>query len=263
MNFEAMNEEMKQQIMAYLYGEMTIEEKRLFEEELNRNESLQYNLAAIKSTQKILGRVKPEEEVTPPPFFQLMNEEKKSNTSAFRWVGSIAAALLILLIAGRITGLSISSNQAGIQLSFNQTSAAIDQDSYVAKEAVDQMIQTSLAAYDAKLNQQLSKRAEKQEEFINEQFDDNRSFLDNSVQTIAANNKNLLKEYWQQSNQQQQQYMTSLMGEFTNYVEKRRNEDMQYMMAKINLLETDNDLLELETNQLKNTYALNTENNTY
>jgi Na+/melibiose symporter-like transporter len=262
MNFKAMDEQTKQRLMAYLYGELTEEESLAIAEELKENEALRATLESLRDTKSALGSLEAET-VSTPPFFQLLKEEKKNSNQAFKWVGSIAAAILLLLLVGRFTGFTVNSNEQGVQLSFSRQNTALNNDDYVAKADVDQMIQSSLAAYDAKLNQQLDNRAEKQETFINDQFDTNRTFLASSVQSIENTNKNMLKNYWEQSNQQQQTYMTSLMGDFTNYVEQRRSEDMQYMMAKINLLETDNDLLELETNQLKNTYALNTDNNTY
>lgn len=262
MNFEAMDEQIKQRLMAYLYGELSPAEKKQFEAELKDNEQLSAQLKAFQGTQSTLGKIA-SEEVVPPPFFQLIKEDKKPAHAAFKWVGSIAAAILILLIAGKFTGLTISSNQEGVQIAFGQANKAINPSDYVAKADVDQMIKSSLAAYDSQLNQQLETRAVKQEKLINEQFNQNRDLLASSVNSIQSENQRLLKNYWEQNTQQQQAYMTSLMGNFTNYVEQRRNEDMQYVLAKINLLETDTDLLELETNQIKNTYALNENNNTY
>jgi transcription initiation factor IIF auxiliary subunit len=85
----------------------------------------------------------------------------------------------------------------------------------------------------------------------------------NSLNKIEKKNEQLMANYWQKNTSQQKQYMTSLMGDFTNYVEQRRSEDMQYLIAKINLLETDTDLLELETNQLKSSYAVNNTEDAY
>jgi hypothetical protein len=261
MNIESNNESAKERMMAYLYDELSAAEKKAFEKELENNQALRNEVEAFKDTRSLLGKAG-NESVTPPPFFQLMDERKQSSgNNAFKWVGSIAASLLILLFAAKLSGLSVKVENGNTSIAFN--SSADLNGSYIPKAEVNQMIETSLVAYDQKINQQLDNRDQKQEHMLNAQFAENRTAMANSLNKIEKKNEQLMANYWQKNTAQQKQYMTSLMGDFTNYVEQRRSEDMQYLIAKINLLETDTDLLELETNQLKSSYAVNNTEDAY
>ncbi len=264
MNIEPNKENSNERMMAYLYGELSSAEKNAFETRMESDAALKSSYLEFRETRELMGSL-PYEAVNPPPFQQLMHGEGKSNQAndAFKWMGAIAASVLLILFAAKLMGLSIHSIDGQTTISFNNQSEAISTAEYIPKKEVNKMIAASLTVYDKRLNQQMDARSAKQEKMINTQFGQNRDLLTGSVQKIQHNNKQLMDAYWQQSNQQQQLYMASLMGNFTNYVEQKRNEDMQYLMAKINLLETDTDLLELETNELRNSYAINTQENSY
>jgi len=261
MNIEPNKETDRERMMAYLYNELSSAEKIAYEQELAHNEALKAEVASVQATRNMLKAVK-NKAVNTPPFLQLMQEEKRSSgNSAFKWVGSIAAGLLLLLFAAKLSGLNVATNEKGTSIAFNNSN--VDQQDYIPKLKVDSMIAQSLLTYDQKLKKQLINRAIKQETALNKQFEANRDLMQVTLNDIQQDNAQMLAGYWQKSNVQQQQYMNTLMTDFTTYVEGRRNEDMQYLMAKINLLETDNDLLELEATQLKNAFALNKEESVY
>lgn len=260
MNIESNMGSENERLMAYLYDELSAEEKKSFEEELKSNADLKEKLETLRQTRKVISS-STEQKVSAPPFTELIYPTKKAHqASPIKWVASVAASLLILLLSAKLMGLSVVIDENGTAISFNQT---VNREDYIRKDQVDQMIQSSLASYEEKMDQKIDSREQKQTQLFQTALTNNQKIINTSLQDFKQDNKHMMMNYFNQNTAQQQQYMSSLMSDYTNYVEQRRSEDMQYVLAKINLLETDNDLLELETNQLKNTYAMNTEESTY
>lgn len=261
MNIESNKGSAKERMMAYLYDELSVQEKQAFEQEMEEHPDLKQELKELQQTRGLLG-IAYHQKVSTPPIQQLLHQEKKgTNSNPFKWVGSIAASLLIILFAAKFSGLNISSNEYGTNISFNSNSN--DNGDYIHKDQVKSMIDNSLVAYDQKLSKQLDERSNEQKELIHDELENSHTLFAKSLEKFKTDNRQMMVNYWNRSNQQQQAYMTSLMGDYTNFIEQKRNDDMQYLLAKINLLETDTDLLELENLQIRNSVAMNSEESTY
>lgn len=113
-------EDWKAKMMDYLYDELNSNERKAFEEELARNQELKDELEAFQSGKEILGNWK-DEKVSAPPFFNIYkNHEKNNSQNGFKWFLSIAASLLILMVAAKFTGLEISNQKGEFRIAFEE-----------------------------------------------------------------------------------------------------------------------------------------------
>ncbi len=255
-------EEWKAKLMDYLYDEMAPHEKIAFEKELESNSALQKELELLNNDRNTLAEYE-DEPATAPPFFKVYkNGVTSKSSSALKWFATVAASLLLLMIAARVTEFNVSYGPEGkFQLAFgvpDTRSAEVD------AAQVEDLISKSLASYDEKME---AERLKEREIFRNQLIasqSTQKMLVDNYVESLEEKHAQLMKVYWTENTKQQQVYMQNLLTDFAGYMEEQRNEDLSYIIAKLELMETDKDLFKLETGEMINALANNTKNkNTY
>jgi len=73
-----------------------------------------------------------------------------------------------------------------------------------------------------------------------------RSFVSN----LQEQNLKLMKDYFQLSTADQKKYMENLLVDFSGYLQEQRKQDLQYVQAKVNSLEKNNNQFKQETEQI-------------
>ncbi len=179
-------EEWKAKLMDYLYDEMEPHEKIAFEKELEVNPTLREELSLLKNDQSTLAELK-DEPVSAPPFFKVYKNGVSNNSGGLKWFMAVAASLLLLMVAAKLTGLEISNQKGEFRIAFGQKSQPDEQ---VDKSEIEHMVHLALTNYEEKLDAE-------------------------------------------------------------------RKEDMDYLFAKMELMESDKDLFKIETGQLINSLANN------
>ncbi len=102
----------KELLIEYLYGEMNEQEKHRFEERLEQEPELKKELSELKMVRNFLQK---NDAQTSDPVQLVINKSPKTGMS--RW-WAIAASLLILLVAGRLLNLRITTSGNEMTLSY-------------------------------------------------------------------------------------------------------------------------------------------------
>ncbi|WKK81447.1 anti-sigma factor family protein [Marivirga arenosa] len=247
-------EDWKAMIMDYLYDELGPKDKTAFENELSQNPDLKEELEAFQSTQNIMGSWE-DEKVSAPPFFNVYKTEPPKNSqNGYKWFISIAASFLILMLAAKFTGLEISSQDNDFRIAFNQNSTDQNQ---LNQQEVQKMMGQVLANYEQKLEEKRVEDKQELKSYLAKQSNQNKAIIDNYLTSLQQNNLQLMETYWKESNEQQQVYTEQLLSDFAEYVQEQRQEDMDYLFAKMELMESDKDLFKIETGQMINALASN------
>ncbi|HET8858505.1 hypothetical protein [Marivirga sp.] len=247
-------EDWKAKMMDYLYDELNPDERKAFENELALNPELKQELEGFENAQHTIQKWE-DKKVSAPPFFNVYkNKEKHHSQSSFKWFISIAASILILLLAARFTGLEINNHNGEFRIAIGQqisTANKIDEDQ------IQLMVNSALSTYEEKLDAKRQEDKQELENYLTKQSMENKQFINNYLTGMQESNVKIMQAYWKESNQQQQIYTETLLTNFAEYIDEQRKEDMNYLFAKMELMESDKDLFKIETGQMINSLANN------
>jgi len=247
-------EDWKAKMMDYLYDELNPEDRKAFEEELAQNPELKEELEAFQSGKEILGNWE-DEKVSAPPFFNVYkNLEKNNAQTGYKWFLSIAASLLLLMVAAKFTGLEISNQNGEFRIALGQE---IRSDNQVDKDEIQQLVNLALTNYEEKLDAERKEDKQELESYLTQQSQQNKKLINNYLTGLQESNVKMMQSYWKESNEQQQIYTENLLTNFAEYIDEQRKEDMDYLFAKMDLMESDKDLFKIETGQMINSLASN------
>jgi ribosomal protein S17E len=158
------------------------------------------------------------------------------------------------MLAAKFTGLEISSQDNDFRIAFNQNSTDQNQ---LNQQEVQKMMGQVLANYEQKLEEKRVEDKQELQSYLAKQSNQNKAIIDNYLTSLQQNNLQLMETYWKESNEQQQVYTERLLSDFAEYVQEQRQEDMDYLFAKMELMESDKDLFKIETGQMINALASN------
>jgi len=247
-------EDWKAKMMDYLYDELNPAEKKAFEEELARNPELKEEMEAFQRSKNALGYWE-DEKISAPPFFNIQPSQKQnSSQNGLKWFLSIAASLLILMVAAKFTGMEISNQEGGFRIAFGEEDSTNKQ---LDKSEIQQMVNVALSNYEDKLDDERKEDKQELENYLTQQSQQNEKLINNYLTDMQESNMEMMQTYWKESNDQQQVYTERLMTNFADYIEEQRKEDMDYLFAKMELMESDKDLFKIETGQMINSLASN------
>ncbi len=259
-------------LLDYLYGEMSAAEKAAFGKELQNDEELAQELNELRGVQDALGSLE-DKEVVPPSF--IFNDEKPktvpfAQSDAFRWVGSIAAGLAILLVSAYVLNFHVATNESGVQLGFGQPQIASS--NQVNKEDVQSWMKEVMADYDANTSAQLVSLEDKLTSKIDSQDQENLASMQKLmsgyssetdqlmrayVAQVSDGNKKMIEDFFVVSNETQQQYMQSVLADFNEFYQNQRSYDLKVIETSIDMLKNNYDVQQLEQdNLLANLYDM-------
>lgn len=247
-------EDWKAKMMDYLYDELNPEDRKAFEEELDQNPDLKEELEAFQNGKQILGNWE-DEKVSAPPFFNVYkNPEKNNSQNGFKWFLSIAASLLILMLAAKFTGMEISNQNGEFRIALGQENQT---DNQVDKSEIQQMVTSALTNYEEKLDAERKEDKQELQNYLTQQSKQNKKLINNYLTGLQESNTAMMQTYWKESSEQQQVYTEQILTNFADYIQEQRKEDMDYLFAKMELMESDKDLFKIETGQMINSLASN------
>ena len=250
-------------IIDYLYGEITPEQKDEFEKYLSANPEFSRELDEIRETLGLLPVV-PDEEVIPPVPIPGITSHRNSSVAGRKWLYpvSIAASIAFLLLVGYLTNFSISIGGEGFSLGFNKP---VEEINTIDQAQVQALIDNSLKAHNAEWNSEI--------ESVKVGFANNlqqeRSLTDGKINRLSRNkpeldeeqvlaflsqlrdeNDKMMKSYYEASAAEQQEYMRNVLIEFNSYINQQRQEDIQYFQANLLNLKSSTDQKQEETNKI-------------
>src|SRR5690349_5330970 len=89
-------------LMAYLYDELSGEEKVMVEKYLQENPAAMKELESFQHLRKMLTAVSDKEVIAPPIVMEDTKQRFFWNAPYFKTITAIAASLLLLMIAGKV-----------------------------------------------------------------------------------------------------------------------------------------------------------------
>ncbi len=248
-------------LMAYLYDEMNAAEKEQVEKYLAANPEAAAELRTLQDVRKKLSAI-PDKEVIIPAL-DIPSQKHASDTRLIKTLLAIAASVAIILVSGWLTGTHISWAENELRISFGyrpeqsgetpltteQVQNMIDQtlhksisgDHEATLEATltEQQIRNWVSAYLATaLNNQQSKELNHEKE------------LQQYTAALYAENARLMREFINQSAREQQQAIEEMLIDYTEYMNRQRQNDLQALYVRLNALEQNTELYKQETDQL-------------
>jgi hypothetical protein len=255
--------------MAYIYGEMDESDKIKFEQYLIENEEARKELQKYYGLQKFMGQLEDKEVIAPPIVFGDSSASFLWDTPYLKTILSIAASLLILIIAGKLTGTSLTVNGNELKLTFGSEKVLpqqnINYQASLTQNEVQQMINASLQNNNTAMQESWKQNEERLTTSIKQNLAVNSSKIDgllkqastasqeqiNSfVSSMADENRQMVKDYFQLSTTEQKTYIENLLVDFADYLQQQRNNDLQLVQMRMNSLEKNTDVFKQETEQI-------------
>lgn len=271
-------------LMAYLYGELEGTERERVERYLFEHPETRTELEKLQQVRQMMGKVKDKEVIAPPIVID-------QNSGSFRWnapyvktILAIAASLLILMVAGRLTNTNLSFADHQLKISFGKpVDFALPQETNnqptegISAEEVQQMINASLTQNNELIKASWSETQEKLDASIRQNLVSNSNRIDQLMKQTSnasqeqiqayltsaqAENLRLVKDYFQLTSSEQKQYLEDLLVDFAKYLQQQRNDDLQIVQSRLNSLEQNTDQFKQETEQILSSIISNTNSST-
>jgi hypothetical protein len=257
--------------MAYLYGELEGEEKERFDQYLLSSQEARTELEKYKKLRGMLSSVEDKEVIAPPIVIGDSSRRFLWDVPYFRTIISIAASLLILIVAGKLTGTRVSMSGNEFRLSFGaeevqqQKPAETATQAALTAEQVRSMIDESLKTNNQLIETEWKQNQDKLASSIRTNLAANSNKIDELVRQASAasqdqireyvagiqtQNMQLVKDYFQLTSTEQKDYIEDLLVDFADYLQQQRNNDLQLVQTRLNSIEQNTDLFKQETEQI-------------
>ncbi len=236
-------------LMAYLYGELSSEEKKKVEAYLDENESARKELDALEEARWIMGKVQ-EREVEVPQFtFDQSNVVVGSATQHWwKFPMGIAASIALLIFVGYLTSFRISTGAEGLEMAFG---SATSTEEVYTKAEVQEMLAEALAANNQLVSQQLSTVQQTMHQQVAEQVPNvDEALLNEYMARLRDFNRDALQSMLENSEQSQRDYMDQSLQELAVFLDIQRRNDLDVIQTQFTNLAEDTEYNQLQTNQI-------------
>ncbi|MDW3210352.1 MAG: hypothetical protein R8N23_10820 [Reichenbachiella sp.] len=251
-------------IIDYLYGELPKEEIKEVESLLEEHPELKAEMQSMQATRHALGTLE-DKEIIPPTF--VFNEGQQSisffQSEAFRWVGSIAAGLSLLLISAALLNFNISNSAQGLQIGFGELTPLPDEE--LNKENVKAWMSEVMDDYESTTDQkiaavqtQLTSEMENQDQknialmtsMMKSHSAGTGQLMQQYVAQLNNENKEIIQNFFTVSTEKQKKYVKTVMADFNEFYQNQRNYDMRLIETSLSKIQNTQDVKQLEQDQL-------------
>jgi hypothetical protein len=262
-------ENLKNDLIAYLYGEMSTEQRLRFEKEMESDPELEKEFLDLKQVRNGLSHLG-DKEVMEPFFLWGKNGSnrwagsfRRKSLILFKPIVAVAASLVILLLVGYATKFSISYQSGLLYIGFNRSAPVEtahplteDQILNLVRNEIDRNnsgILTRLKNTEEKIDTRFASLEAEQEDKPQYQPAVNtvtEKELQNYYQQMRQTNATLMENYLRNATVQQQEYFQSMMNQFTVYLQDQREEDLRLIRRSLLNLKENQDQQQQETQQI-------------
>lgn len=261
--------------MAYLYGELDEGQQRKFDQYIIQNPAARAELERLQNLRGLMSEVRDKEIIAPPIVIGENTTPAAAqrrylwNTSYFRAIASIAASLVLIIIAAKLTGMQMTISDHEMRLSFGQApqrpTPEVNVSSRLTEEQVQQMITASLQQNNSEIQANLEETQKKLDASIRKNLALSSGRIDHLVREaslaseeqirhfvngIRTENMQQVKDYFQLTSTEQKKYIENLLVDFAKYLQQQRNDDLKLVQTRMNSLEQNTDLFKQETEQI-------------
>jgi hypothetical protein len=211
-----------------------------------------------------------DKEVIAPPLFITNAQNSFWQFPYAKTILSIAASLLIIIIAGWLTNFHIQTDGNGIRFAFGEEKIIepVDAKPNLTNEEVQVLINQSIASNATALEQKWMQQQEELKKSVNKNLArtaSNNEKFDLLVQQVASasqtqvqaymasmqqQNLKSMQEYLTLTSNDQKAYIEGLLVDFAKYLQQQRNDDLRLLQAKITDVEQTNNQFKAETEQI-------------
>ncbi len=262
-------EDLKNNLIAYLYDEMSTEERLRFEREMEADPKLKNEFLELKFVRKGLSNLEDKEVME--PFFLWgrngvngwANPFKRRTMILFKPFVAVAASLAILLLVGYLTNFSVMYQEKGLFIGFNNQkptesvdALSADQITNLIKNEIarnNSILLSNLNNTESKLGARLTSLENRQKyPPVYRQASKNvtENDLQQYYQQVQNANATLMDDYFRNATVQQQEYFQTVMNQFTEYLQDQREQDLRLIRRSLVSLKEDQDQKQLETQQI-------------
>lgn len=255
----------EQDLIAYLFDELEGEERLKVEQYLLENPQAQKELEGMANVRSALRTVKDKEVIAPPLFLDSPSRSHFWDTPYFKTIASIAASLIIIILVGRLSGLSVEMADNQVTIAFGERKSAAQPDDAVSPQDVQRMINESLQANNSVLtknwdeNQEKLARSiganlvvnsDKMNKLVVQASTASKDEIREYVSSLQAENMKLVKDYFTLTSGQQKEYIESMLVDFAKYLQQQRQDDMQLVQMRLNNIEENTTVFKQETEHI-------------
>ncbi|MBS0001397.1 MAG: hypothetical protein KFF73_20595 [Cyclobacteriaceae bacterium] len=262
-------ENLKNDLIAYLYGEMSTEERLLFEREMESDPELAKEFLELKQVRKGLSHME-DKEVMEPFFLWGRNgvngwagSFKRRSLVLFKPFIAVAASLVILLLVGYVTQFSITYQDNQLLIGFNRIET-ISPASQLTEEQVINLVRNAIEQNNERLltlikntEDKMDTRfasletiQEKQPEYPQTANTVTDKDLQDFYQQMQQTNAVIMENYLRNATVQQQEYFQTVVNQFTGYLQDQRQEDLRLIRRSLVNLKENQDQQQQETQQI-------------
>lgn len=268
--------EIKNDLMAYLYNEMSSEERIRFEQLMDSDPELKKEYVDLKKIRKGLSGLE-EKEIMEPFYLWGRNgirnwlvSAKRKNWAIYRPVVAVAASIVLILIAGYLTDFSISYRQDSLIIGFNKDLEQHPENTLSQAEITD-LIKNEIARNNAMIltrlesgENDLDTRVTSIENWqkANDKIRNaGNTFSEKEMQAyfeqIRNTNARLIENFVKSATVQQQEYFQAMLAQFNDYMQEQRSEDLRIIRRSLVNLKENQDKQQQETQQILATLISN------
>lgn len=244
-------------LMAYMYGEVNETEKEQVEQYLAAHPEVAAELRTLQDVRKKLSAI-PDKEVIIPAL-GVPAQKHAADTGLIKMLLAIAASVAIILISGWLTGTHISWSENEVRISFGNKQEQSEETQLTAEQVqgmINQALHKNIAkGYETALTEQqihnwvnaylaTALKNQRDDELNHEQE------LQQYTAALYAENARLMREFINLSAREQQQAIEEMLIDFSEYINRQRQNDLQSLYARLNALEQNTELYKQETDQL-------------
>jgi hypothetical protein len=256
----------EREIVDYLYGELTPDLQKKFAKYMQTNDEFAREVEDLRRVQGVLPSLPDEEVILPLQFSTVTNAEKGSKSSR-KWLYpvSIAASIAAILVVGYFTGFSISYGEEGFRMTFREATPA--QHVVLSEDEINAIID---ARVNLATNQWNDKVVEIRTSFA-AQLEQNQRLTEKEIKRVANaktkasiedeqilafiaqlkdENRQMMQTFYQVSADEQQKYMRNILLNFQDYLDERRQEDLQVIQANLLEMQNTSELKQEETDKI-------------
>lgn len=251
-------------IIDYLYGELPKEEIKEIENLLKGNPELKQELEGMQVTRDALGSLEDKEMIAPTFVFdQTNNSISFFQSEAFRWVGSIAAGLTVLLISAALLNFNISNTDQGIQIGFGELTPLPNEE--LSRENVRAWMAEAMGEYETSTDQKIAAVQTKLTTEMENQDQKNIALMSNMMKKHATGtgqlmqqyvaqlndeNKDIIQNFFTVSSEKQKKYVKTVMADFNEFYQNQRNYDLRLIETSLSKIQNNQDVKQFEQDQL-------------
>ena len=254
------------QWMEYLYGEMSMEERKSMEQLFAQDPKVREEYEALKAVRDQLSSL-PDKEVLPPPIMFPSHDQRLKARGIKTFLG-IAATLLLLMVSGWFLGLTMEVERGEFRLTFGSFSKGRESrfsPDLASQNSIQKMIDESLERKTQAMENDFRKKQLAFQMSLEKNFEENnrkmqhlmkvvssasQEEIQHYVSSVQEQNRKTMENYFQLASKEQKKYVEDLIVDFSMYLQQQRKQDLQVIQTQFNDLQQNTRDLKQETEEV-------------